>query len=507
MKLITKYKTFKSFRLSVVKRYSGCLAIYKPRNLERTIRILWMQTKMRPSCNSEPIFVELLNYASIIRSVKAGIKGNELGQLERNSGFANMSQRRDVILKADIVKKVFSRMTFDLGLKGQTFRPVASTVARDSMPGSTSSSVPDFITPKSSNFEHVNLQLQHWLKTGDTSFVDAYMIGVSWRTQVSRSMKLKFRQFYPLPHLVQLAERVIFDGIFKHFDRHKNTPYAYGNIFPDLSRRWLHWQKKKYIFSLDLESFDQRISNILLGHIFNFCLSHLKLNAYEYRLFRNIEMYHMNALISTSVYDGACASGVSITYRKQSGLLSGSTLTNLFGSLVNMFQLYYFMFENKISIDPSGIAVHGDDCILAIDKYVSIKDIARYFENTFKAIVSVEKSEVFLPSEKVYFLGHFFDCNGRYMNERWKLQLCISGNYISNELMSTEERVFSKFISLLSKCTDGSRIFYEYHKKLERLLNIPNTPLSYVSLSEGTRLYLKRIAVSNDLILNGWKTQ
>jgi hypothetical protein len=501
------FKQFSKFRTHLISKYSGTFSVYRPRDLERTIRILWMQSKSRPYYVTEPIFVKLLNTASLIRSVNASVADNVNGYKERNSGYENMSQPRPVTLDSAIVKRVFYRMTIDLGLKGQSFRPVLPSVARDSMPGSSSSSVPDFITPKSSNFEHVSSQLEYWIKTGDISFFNSYMIGVSWRTQVSRSMKLKFRQFYPLPHLVQLAERTIFDGIFRHFDKNRDTPYAYANIFPDLQKRWLHWQKSKYIYAFDLEAFDQRISNVILGHIFNFCLIFLKLNTYEYRLFRQIEMYHMNALICTSLYETSGASGVTVVYNKRCGLLSGSTLTNLFGSLVNLFQLYYYMFDNKLSICPKSLSVHGDDCILAMDKLISIDNIASYFMSKFNCVISIDKSEIFFPNQRIYYLGHFFDNNGRYINERWKLQLSLSESFISTDVLPTEQRIYSKFISLLSKCTDGFKIFYEYQQKLNLLLNIPETPSSVVNLSEGTVLYRKRVEVSRELIINGWKTQ
>jgi len=497
----TDYKNFKTFRFSVTKYYSGLSSKYKPRDLERTIRILWMSSKSKPFSSTEPIFVKLFNYASIIRRLKATVDVESEILKARNSSFQNMSQSRHVKLDPVIVKKVFFRMSNDLGLKGHHFRAVLPEVAMDSMPGSTSSSCPDYITPKRLNFKSVSDQYSYWLKTGDCSFFDAYMIGLSWRTQVSRSQKLKYRLFYPLPHLVQLAERCLFDGMFKHFDKNKMTPYAYSNVYTDLSKRWLKWQKCKFIYSLDLEAFDQRISHVLLGHIFNFCSIFLKLNENERRMFNQIKDYHFNALICTS------SNGVTCTFRKNSGLLSGSTLTNLFGSLVNLFQIYYYMFEHKLSICPDYVSVHGDDCILALDSKVEINSIAEYYLAHFSAVISVEKSEIFLPGDKVYYLGHFFDNVGRYLPERYKMQLIMSENYIPESVMSAVDRVSSKFCSILFKCSDGLSVFTEYQEKLKTLLNVTKLPIEYRLFYEWEGTLPQGIRRTTDWMENGWRQQ
>jgi len=186
--------------------------------------------------------------------------------------------------------------------------------------------------------------------------------------------------------------------------------------------------------------------------------------------------------------------------------MSGSSLTNLLGTLVNLFYLLYTNEKLKLNIDLSSISILGDDIVFASNKLISFNELNAFYETNFKQNLNIEKSEIFKQGEKVYFLGHYFDSEGRYLNrDRLEAQLCFSENYIPEDVMSTSDRVWSKFCSLLFKCSDGYDYFLKYKDKLLRLLKLDKVPDTYFSFYDNAGEF-RRLAF-NDYAQNGWMNQ
>jgi len=305
-------------------------------------------------------------------------------------------------------------------------------------------------------------------------FLKNAVVATSWRTQVNRTGKLKFRQFYPLPQIVQVIERRFFDPILLHFEKLKSTPYAFGFIWPHLKEVYKNMQAYKFVYSLDMSGYDISIPHVIIDLIFKELKKLLKMTPGETKLYEQITLYHKNALIMSSDAGGA------IIFNKTRGLLSGSTVTNLFGSLINMFCLNYFCIDNNITINKRSYSVLGDDCIFGFNKYIEFSFISNYFLKTFGLSVSSEKSELFKKGEKIYYLGHYFDLNGRYLNRnRLNQQLCFSETFIPEEVMSKTERIVSKVCSLLFKSVDGFYEFEQIKEKLALALGISELPKYY----------------------------
>jgi len=263
-----------------------------------------------------------------------------------------------------------------------------------------------------------------------------------------------------------VIERLLFNGIFVHFERYLLTPYCFSNTFEQLRTRYLEWQKSKYIYSIDFSSFDQRIPNDLINLVLNHLSTHVRMNHQEYKLFTYLLKYHLSCDIVSSI------NGTTCIFKKKRGLMSGSALTNLLGSLINLFMILYLNEFYKLNVNLKSISIMGDDIIFSSNKLISINSLNNLYEKHFSMEISKDKSVIFYPGNRVYFLGHFFDDKGRYLDvEKTKLQLCISENYISEEVLSTNDRIWGKFCSILFKCSDGHE-FYEiyYHSLLELLL-------------------------------------
>lgn len=498
LKMEKRFLYFKKFRAYMLPILNS-LGVFRPIDAEHTIRVCWMTGKSKPRVVTEQIFIDLFDYSKATSLFMKELDVSAETVTGRTKVYQSMSKANDCVLNLSIVKKVLGTMSRFCNLKGKKFKCATYEVAIEAMPKNTSSSFPDYITPKSSNANNVFNQVKRMLDTEGLKFINECLVCTAWRTQINRSNKLKFRQFYPVPHVIQLVERKLFHNMFVHFDKNKMTPYAYSNIFSHLSERYAYFQKYNYQVSLDISAFDMNISHDLILIIFKWVRGFLELDAHDSKLYDLIVRYHLNAYISLSVGE----TQTMCIFSKKRGLLSGSTLTNMFGSFVNMFTIVYFCISTGKSINSKSFSVHGDDSIVCFSK-ITMSEITSFWNDTFGMIVSAEKSEIFKPGQRIYFLGHFYDSKGRYLNrDRLYFQLIVGSPFINNSEMTTEERILSKLCSLLFKCTDGMEYFLSIKDKLLGLLNLSELPEYYkgISVESGIR-YQQSIREASEL----WRT-
>jgi len=475
IKKFSNFHKFRSFYLPIFSQFG----VFKPKDIERTIRVCYAQSLGVARYLTEEKFVKLFDYSQKMEEFLKKIDAKTECENNRTETLNSMSKPNLVKLDTTRVKRVLHSMSRHLVLMGHKFKRTSFTEATTFMPKNTSSSFPDYITPKSQNFDNVINQNRNRNDTEEFRFMKESLIGTQWRTQINRSNKLKFRQFYPLPHYIQVLERSLFNGFFIHFDKYKETPYAYSNIWPHLRKRYISCQNYKYTYSLDIKGFDMNVSNDIIRIIFDWMYTFLVLDAQGERDFQKLLDYHLNAKILLS------SERQTITFQKERGLLSGSTLTNMLGSLVSMFCLQYFYLDTTgVLLNSKQLTLHGDDNILSTDKKFSLDFISEYFLKTFGSVISIEKSEIFTKGQKIYFLGHYIDENGRYLNkDRMIHQLCFGSHYISKDIMSSSERVFSKLCSLLFKCTDGWETFLGMKDKLLEILDLNELPNYYLDFA------------------------
>jgi len=259
-----------------------------------------------------------------------------------------------------------------LRISSTFFKPTSSDIAYHSIPKSTSSSFPWYVKKSIiSDYLIKSCDLYYNNPTGDLL---NYPISILYRTQVSRSNKLKFRTFYPVSSFIAILEKRLFHNLILYFEQNKDTAYVLGNTFIDLSKRYLKWQAYPFILSLDFEKFDLSINNTLLDLAFSFLRKHLVLSSKnEEKLFFEIVEYHKNCLIFNRI------NGKVICYNKNKGLISGSALTNLLGSIVNLFMVVYYKIETNAPIILDNVAILGDDIVIPSHKFISIENISKYY--------------------------------------------------------------------------------------------------------------------------------
>lgn len=475
------------------------LPSYLKFDVKRAKEVVWLQSHKDGSFLIERTFVELFNYGKTIDdfvnttgSVKHTCSKNRL------TTYSLLSKESDVQTDVKLSSIVKSQMADLLRLSGVKYKTITPSLAFDSLPSNTGSSFPNFVRPKSKIKSLIVKQVHLFLRNPVMNILN-YPISINWRTQISHSLKLKFRQFYPFPVILATLEKTIFGRLFDHFEKHKSTPYCYANTFEDLAPRYLKWQEKRFIYSIDFESFDQLIPNELIETCIDFLARYIVLTDHDRKSLAFIVKYHLSCKIVTRL-NNKCT-----IFQKKRGLMSGSSLTNILGSMINLFMTLYLDKVYKLGIDPKSISIMGDDIIFASDKDISLSTLSTLYMKHFSMKISIDKSEKFAPGEKVFFLGYYFNHEGRYLSEdKVKLQLCISEHFIPEDVLSTNERVWSKFCSILFKCTDGSR-FYDYYKaRLFRLLKI-NGPLPLYTDLYGLDGVHNKIRNFNEYKERGWR--
>lgn len=484
---IKRFSNFHKFRIYHINVFSN-LGAFKPKDIEHTIRVCFQISLSTARFLTEKTFVDLFDYSKEMKAYLDTVDVKGKCELNRSETFETMCKANDIFLDHVLEKRTFHAMARNTALMGHKFKKISFKEALEYMPKATSSSFPDHVTPKSNNFENIIWQNENHSKEEEWRFFDECLIGTQWRTQINRSNELKFRQFYPLPHYIQAMERQYFNGFFIHFEKYKDTPYAYSNIWPHLKRRYLNCQKYKYTYSLDIKGFDMNISNTMIEKVLVWMTSFLILDNEDKVLVRRLIDYHLNAQILLS------KNRETIIFNKRRGLLSGSTLTNLLGSMISMFCIqYYALSSTGVTLSNLAYTVHGDDNIFGSDKNITISEIADFYFKHFGLTISTEKSEIFRRGEKIYFLGHYIDAHGRYLNkDRMIHQLCFGSSYISKDDMSSSERVLSKLCSLLFKCTDGWDTFLSLKDRLLGMLDLSELPDYYNELTTIGGTHIKK---------------
>jgi hypothetical protein len=342
---------------------------------------------------------------------------------------------------------IFSHLDEMFNLKDKYFNTVSTEIAANSLPKSTSSAFPDFKKKGDlldSNINDVNCILAE----RDLSWME-YPSIVRWRTQQRKSGR-KFRQFYMFGYRILTLEMIYAKPFFDHFQMHKDTPYCFANIFPDLAKKISSLRHFKYGVSIDYTSYDQRCTASLMYLAFKYLKSKLRLNNYTKRLFFDkIVEYSVGCSIATKYHS------TPIMFSKARGVMSGSVFTNLIGSIINAIMISYYFIQNKQLPTKNNVLVMGDDCLFGFDSKVNLNELFQFMKTNFDAEVSIEKSEVYNSNaESFYFLGYDINENGRWANfELMKRQLIFSEQFIPESVMPTKTRLFSKLASILFKCT------------------------------------------------------
>lgn len=229
------------------------------------------------------------------------------------------------------------------------------------------------------------------------------------------AVRLKIRQIWALPFRIQLIEKVIFKEIMENCRIHSYTRdlpnSTWGRSLTDLSDRVIKTFRIMYpnnpFASIDINSFDSDIPQIFFA-IF-YAIVHQSTDFEEkennkFDLLRKLMIYQCK----TPFVHGSNQ----IQFQNQ-GLASGSVITSLFGTFVNLTIQNYARLEisrGKENAEYTSVVL-GDDNLTVLDiiKYDRLVTVYKRLGFT----VSLDKSKLYAPGEDFQFLGYHWDSDAR----------------------------------------------------------------------------------------------
>lgn len=180
--------------------------------------------------------------------------------------------------------------------------------------------------------------------------------------------------------------------------KHIESPYAGGGARLEISSRVteLRWNSR-WIASIDYSKYDASIPKRLIELAFNVMESNISFTR-ETRKRWNIYKKHF-------IHGGILMPDGYVYFGRAHGIPSGSILTSIIGSIINSIVLTYILLRNECNW--SGFLVLGDDSLVGLNSPLKKRLIAETAAE-LGIKVSVDDTEVFLASEKPYFLGHYW---------------------------------------------------------------------------------------------------
>lgn len=208
------------------------------------------------------------------------------------------------------------------------------------------------------------------------------------------------RPVFGYPFAVTLMENRFFHPYQQELLRKQRTLYAGGRTAAQLGgdvneMRW----NSDWILELDYSGFDGSISARLIHLAFDIIKESFVMSEEEEEVWDYVVRYFVTCPVLLP--DGR------VLFGKRHGVPSGSAFTQLIGSIVNAICIEYAAIRTQTRI--SRYVVMGDDSIIGV-KYNCPR-----FNKWIKAAlelgisISTAKSHVKRSTEKVYFLGHFWN--------------------------------------------------------------------------------------------------
>jgi len=503
-------RTFNSYRRyeTFMKVLQNKLSLVcKINDVNRATKITWNAVHSGPPFIVEKEFKKLFPEVQI---PDVNIKEKTLEEREKVSHELQIKSPGSHAFLRKNKTYLFNKLDECLNLKGKKFNTMFVHDAVDFLPQSTSSAFPKF-NKKHFNRDEMIQKLYSVLKTADISWI-YYPTVIRWRTQ-QRMSGPKFRQFFMFAHLILCIEAYFFGNIIKYITNDPQSSYCSGDTFISLRQKIIRLkQNGRYIVSGDIKMFDVSLSIELLYTAYIYLKSKIYFKNRRESLIYNALMFYGCFCVVFSIHNG-----IPTQFIKKRGLMSGSLTTNLIGTIINLILIISYLKTNDCEVSYKTILAMGDDSLASTNKYLSLDMLASFLYEEYGIILSVDKSVLYDLSKgetTVFFLGYEMDENGRYANfELFKKQLVFTEQYISEEVLSTKARLFSKLASISFKCSDGYKFWDIYAPKLAANLGCEVPEYFYdiysrdfSSKGERDKKYTVKKSISS-YKYNGWLNQ
>jgi hypothetical protein len=385
-------------------------------------------------------------------------------------------------ISAKTLDKASKLVSKHLGLDRKRFKPAKFDEAVASLKLQKSSGWP-WLAKKESVLEEIIEWTKYYLdpeKWNPTQLLK-FPTYIAYRVQ-QRPSAVKLRLIYVYSAVIVIMEQLFLVPLIKYFLNNKEQPYVIGNVGSDLVRKWNRWQSRNRCVSIDWSGFDWSASRLLMMRSFSIIKESFILDTFSSSVFDFVSYYFINTPIITNRYDNSPLEVVT----KRRGVPSGSSFTNLIGSIVNLLALYCYLIEMGYEINPDLISVLGDDSVLATNANFSLEHFSTWALEKFGMTVSTEKSEIFSKGQPVYFLGALLDSNGRYCNPElllYQISTTTSDLFLKcNNSLEHADRIWDKMCSVCFKYSDGYKVFESVWPYVEDYLGVNYFKSSYTEI-------------------------
>jgi len=287
-------------------------------------------------------------------------------------------------------------------LKFKTLKPTSLKFASTLLNMSASSGFP-FIGRKGANLEKIRKMAKVMSEKRLTGNFKYFPNLCAFRLQQRGKFpkfSMKTRVMYPYPGAITLLEQQFLFPVITNFAKQKgNTFYTLGMTGGDMTN-WLKNRKsfdpkKKKIVSVDLSAFDQNTCNELSASAFWVVKRLFKLTKEQTELFCNLMLHTLCS------YHAMRYKSKPHMFIKDHGIPSGSSFTNLIGTIVHAIIMEY---ANPGILSEGNTLLCSDDNITLM----TTEEEKRLYEtySAFGYTVQPEKSDVFKSWRKVSFLGY-----------------------------------------------------------------------------------------------------
>lgn len=477
IKTSNKYALIKSFYKyncksleSRVSRLSSKVDDYNA--LNRIVR----QRTIIPRLNRETILFEMAKktkYRKHIRNIES--PGSDMYLQSLAKARNNFTDSKDITdINEPALIQAATRVLSKINPSNIRLQPKTLDQGAELLQMSSSSGFPNF-KKQSLVFKDELLTLKLNLASLNFNFFD-FPTTVGFRLQLRESdnqIATKARVIYMFPCIIKICEAIFFYPMYD-FMRTAAPFYASGYTGAQLKKKFkatFSGQSKKKNFRLtstDFSSYDLTISPKLIILAFAIIRQCFKLSRLEIILFEFIVRYFCSSIIMSNVKGFKPD-----TYLKVRGIPSGSTFTNLIGTIVHAI-MYEYINPNKL-----------DTCFICSDDNIFLStdlDLDRY-SKIMTSFGMTLKIDNFYTDKEFYFLGFNWLNYDRHVSEFLVINQCIYHTEFRTDL-SDFDRIIGRCASIFLNGKNGIDLFSRFFP-VETKLAQARVPIKVFYLQSG----------------------
>jgi hypothetical protein len=279
----------------------------------------------------------------------------------------------------------------------------------------------------------------------------AYPLSLAFRLQLREkddNVVFKTRSIFMNPVDIKVDENRFFIPIYNHL-RSNCKFYSTGKTGGELSASLKHLFYKKIqpknfrITSTDFSSYDQTVSNELICLAFAIIRKQFRLSKKENNLYVRIVSYFCTSFVATNV--GSLGPDLFI---KSHGIPSGSTFTNLIGTIVHAIMLEHIY----PGILNKSLLCSDDNIFDSTNKSID------HYNKLMSSFGMLPKVEHYCSSRKIYYLGFNWIDFKRHISLLLTINQIIYHSEFRTDLTDFD-RYISRSASVLLNGINGPPIF------------------------------------------------